>query len=134
MPDKPNADTHFDGPLTIAAFDAAGGAGFAGGKLPLENSAVAGSADGHWRESVFRNELLTPFISAGAQPLSAVTLESLYEIRYEINLKEAENFGLATGAVADGPVVYVGNDIARVPIRGLDKEGRVVKVIHPPGR
>ena len=134
VPDKPNADTHFDGPLTIAAFDAAGGAGFAGGKVPLENSAVAGSADGHWRESVFGNELMTPFISAGAQPLSAVTLESLYEIRYEINLKEAENFGLATGAVADGPVVHLGNDIARIPIRGLDKEGRVVKVIHPPGR
>ena len=40
IPDKPNADTHFDGPLAIAAFDAAGGAGYAHGKVPVENSGV----------------------------------------------------------------------------------------------
>lgn len=139
VPDKPNADTHFDGPLTIAAFDAAGGAGYGGGKVPVENSGVRGSADSHWRQSVFEDEMMTPFLSGSTQPLSAVTLESLYEIGYEINLKEAESFGLSRAGMAGmamprGPVIYLGNDIARIPIRGLDqKTGRVVKVIYPEG-
>ncbi len=139
IPDKPNADTHFDGPLTIAAFDGAGGAGYGGGKVPVENSGVRGSADGHWRQSVFQDEMMTPFLTGGTQPMSAITLESLYEIGYEINLSEAESFGLSRAGLAGmamprGPVIYLGNDIARIPMMGLDqKTGRVVKVIYPEG-
>ena len=137
VPDKPNADTHFVGPLTIAAFDVAGGAGYARGKVPVENSGADGSADGHWRQSVFEDEIMTPFLTGSVQPMSAITLESLYEIGYEVNLNEAESFGLSRAGVAGmalprGPVIYLGNDIARIPIRGLDpKTGRVVKVIYP---
>ena len=136
-PNRPNADTHFEGPLTIAAFDAAGGAGYGGSKVPVENTGVRGSADGHWRQSVFEDEMMTPFLTGSAQPMSAVTLESLYEIGYEINLREAESFGLSHAGVAGmamprGPVIYLGNDIARIPMRGLDqKTGRVIKVIYP---
>ena len=139
VPNSPNADTHFDGPLTIAAFDAAGGAGYGGGKVPVENSGVRGSADAHWRQSVFEDEMMTPFLSGSTQPMSAITLESLYEIGYEINLNEAESFGLSRAGMAGmamprGPVIYLGNDIARIPIRGLDqKTGRVIKVIYPEG-
>ena len=140
IPDKPNADTHFDGPLTIAAFDAAGGSGYGGGKVPVENTGIAGSADGHWRQSVFEDEMMTPFLTGSAQPMSAITLESLYEIGYEVNLSEAESFGLSRAGMAGmamprGPVIYLGNDIARIPIRGLDqKTGRVVTVIYPERR
>ena len=140
IPDKPNADTHFDGPLTIAAFDAAGGAGYGGRKVPVENTGVRGSADGHWRQSVFEDEMMTPFLTGSAQPMSAITLESLYEIGYEINLREAESFALSRAGVAGmavprGPVIYLGNDIARIPMRGFDqKTGRVVKVIYPERR
>lgn len=131
-PDNPGADTHFEGPLTIAAFDGAGGSGFAGSKVPVENSGLEGSADGHWRESVFEDELMTAFLTAGTQPLSAITLESLYEIGYEINLREADGFGLSVGGVKPrGPVVHLFNDIARMPMRGLDEQGRVVMVINP---
>ena len=138
VPDKPNEDTHFEGPLTIAAFDAAGGASYTRPKVPVENSGLAGSADGHWRQSVFEDELMTPFIVGAVQPMSAITLESLYEIGYEINLREAESFGLSVGGVAAqrlGPTIYLGNDIARIPMSGLDqKTGRVVKVVYPVGR
>jgi len=140
VPDKPSEDTHFEGPLTIAAFDLAGGAAYSGRKVPVENSGLQGSADGHWRQSVFENELMTPFLVPGGHPMSAITLESLYEIGYEINLNEAESFGLSRSGAAgmakpSGPVIYLGNDIARVPMRGLDqKTGRVVKAIYPEGR
>ncbi|MCH7991640.1 MAG: Ig-like domain-containing protein, partial [Gemmatimonadetes bacterium] len=65
LPPDPGVDTHFNGVLAIAAFDAAGGASYSGGeKVPVENSAGPGSADGHWRESVLDNELMTPFLDA----------------------------------------------------------------------
>lgn len=140
VPDKPNQETHFEGPLTIAAFDAAGGAGYTRPKVPVENSGLEGSADGHWRQSVFEDELMNPFIVGANPPMSAITLESLYEIGYEINLREAESFALSRAGVAGmavprGPVIYLGNDIARIPMRGFDqKTGRVVKVIHPERR
>ena len=133
IPDKPDEDTHFEGPLTIAAFDAAGGGGFAGGKVPVENSGLEGTADGHWRESVFEGELMSAFLAVGAQPLSAVTLESMYEIGYEINLGTADGFGLSADGTAGmagppGPGIHLFNDIARIPIVGLDKKGRVVVI------
>ncbi len=132
VPDKPNEDTHFEGPLTIAAFNGAGGSGFAGSKVPVENSGLEGSADGHWRESVFEDELMTAFLAAGTQPLSAVTLESLYEIGYEINLRGADGFGVSLGGPKPrGPVVHLFNDIARMPVRGRDEKGRVVMMIDP---
>ena len=43
VPDDPDADTHFSGALTVAAFDAAGGAGYVGGaKVPVEAEGCAG--------------------------------------------------------------------------------------------
>lgn len=136
LPDNPNADTHFEGPLTVAAFDNAGGSEYTGSKVPVENSGLEGSADGHWRESVMEDELMGPFLAFGAQPLSAITLESLYEIGYEINLREAESYAFSMGGVETprGPVIDLRHDIGRIPMVGLDETGRVVKVIHPGGR
>ena len=138
VPDKPTEDTHFEGPLTIAAFDAAGGGAYPGRKVPVENSGLQGSADGHWRQSVFEDELMNPFLVGAAPPMSAITLESLYEIGYEINLGEAESFALSVGGMVAqprGPVIDLGNDIARIPMMGLDqKTGRVVMVVYPDGR
>ena len=138
IPNMPNADTHFAGPLTVAAFDAIGGTGYAGGKVPVENGAEPGSSDAHWRESVFGDELMTPFLTGETQPLSLVTIESLFEIWYEVNLDEADAFSLSSAGVAGmemprGPVIVdLSNDIADIPIRVSDqKTGRVIKVIRP---
>lgn len=137
VPDRPSGDTHFEGPLTIAAFDGAGGGAYAQAKVPVENSGIAGSADGHWRQSVFENELMNPFLVPGAHPMSVITLESLYEIGYEINLREAESFSLSQGGGAGmarprDVVVDLRNDIAPVPMMGMDqKTGRVVTVVQP---
>ena len=67
-------DPHFVGPQALAAFDSNGGAFYsAGAKVPVENcvgipGCGAGNYDGHWRESVFANELMTGFIDPGANP------------------------------------------------------------------
>ena len=130
LPSSPNADTHFTGPLAIAAFDAAGGATYAGGaKVPVESGARPGSSDGHWREGVFDVEIMTPFLAPGSEPLSLVTIESLADLGYGVDLTEAESFklssaGAAGEAVPRGPVIYLGDDISRNPITLVDQKGR----------
>ena len=51
----PVADTYFAGLQAIAAFNSAGGWGYTGRKVPVEN----GGNDGHWRESVFGSDSWT---------------------------------------------------------------------------
>ena len=92
VPDSPGADTHFDGPLAVAAFDAVGGTAYMRAKVPVENGGRAGFSDSHWRESVFGDELMSALLTGDAQPLSLVTIESLYDIGYEVNLGAAEEF------------------------------------------
>lgn len=116
LPDSPGADTHFAGPVAIAAFDAAGGGDYGGGKVPVENGAVPGSSDNHWRAGVFGDELMTPVLTGSEQPLSLITLDALYDIWYEIDPGAADAFTLAgTGAAGlampRGVVVDLGNDI-----------------------
>ena len=85
-----NADTHFVGPYTIAAFDASGGRSYRGAKVPVESGGRRGSSDSHWRESVFEAELMTPFLTLGREPLSRITIESMADMGYEVNLSAAE--------------------------------------------
>ena len=127
-----NADTHFDGPLTVAAFNAIGGRSYRGAKVPVQSGGERGSSDSHWRESVFGIELMTPFIELGDQPLSRITVESLADVGYEVNLTAADQYRVS-GASADteGPVIFMGDDIARIPMRVFDQKGRLVKVVPP---
>ena len=113
---NPDADTHFAGPVTIPAFDAAGGDGYGGAKVPLENGGIAGLSDSHWRESVFGDELMSPMLTGDEQPLSLITIEALYDIWYEINPRAADAFGLSgAGAVGmalpRGLVIDLSGDI-----------------------
>ncbi|MYB99003.1 MAG: hypothetical protein F4X60_10680, partial [Gemmatimonadetes bacterium] len=92
IPHSPGADTHFAGPRAVAAFDAAGGAAYARAKVPVENGATEGFSDSHWRESVFGDELMSPLLTGDVQPLSLITIESLYDIGYEVNVGAADEF------------------------------------------
>ena len=92
---RPTPDTHFVGPLAVAAFDAAGGSAYSSGKVPVANVGGAGRADGHWRESVLDHELMTPLLTVGqVQPLSAITIQSLADLGYGVNVSRAESYTL----------------------------------------
>ena len=122
VPHSPGADTHFDGPLAVAAFDAAGGTGYAQAKVPVENGAIEGFSDSHWRESVFGDELMSAVLTGETQPLSLITIESFYDIGYEVNLAAADAFslsGVGARTVTGGPMIDLGNDVAPWPIRVL---------------
>ena len=140
LPGNPGADTHFPGPLAIEAFDEAGGTEYTGiGKVPVENRAGRGSGDAHWRESVLGNELMTPYQDVGiVDPLSAITIQSLADLGYKVDVSIAEQFTLpgTTGAdiVAPRRKIAYGEDILRGPIVVVDRRGRIVRVIPEPRR
>ena len=133
---NPGADTHFKGRLSLEAFDAAGGTDYDGGeKVPVENQAGPGSGDAHWRESVLDHELMTPYQNGGVlDPLSAITIQSLADLGYTVDVKLAEPYrlpGVAAGPPTD-PVrkIEYGDDIMRGPIIVVDRRGQIVRVIR----
>lgn len=127
-PPATGTDPHFTGAQGITAFDNVGGTAYvAGAKVPVENSGGAGTADGHWRESVFGDELMTGFIAAGQSPLSIVTLASLADQGYGVDLATADSYSLLPllSAFGSRPTLQLKNDILRGPIRKVDAKGRV---------
>ena len=85
----PDGDQHFSGPLAIAAFDDAGGAGYSGKKVPLNDPA-------HWRGDVFqRGELMLPW---GGGALSAITVQSLTDLGYGVDVSQADPYTLPHAA------------------------------------
>lgn len=69
-----------------------------GTSVPIEgNASPPGSADGHWRESVFDNELMTPYYNAGrVNPISRVTIAQFGDLGYQVNLNAAEPYLVAS--------------------------------------
>ena len=62
--------------------------------VPVANTGGPGTREGHWRESVFGNELMTGFLSGERQPLSRLTLASFSDLGYEVNLAAADPYRL----------------------------------------
>ena len=93
VPGEP--DAHFVGPRAVAAFNAAGGSSYVNGKVPLENiRGGRGSQDSHWRESVMGNELMTPFSNDGGEPLSAISIQAMADMGYQVDVSQAESYRL----------------------------------------
>jgi Leishmanolysin len=63
-------------------------------RVSVENTAGPGTRDVHWRETVFRNELMSGFISAPGNPLSRLTAASLGDLGYEVDVDAGEPFTL----------------------------------------
>ena len=88
MPGDPNADIHLKGPLAIAAFNAAGGGDYSGKKVPITDG-------GHWRGSVYGQEIMSSdFDTERPAPLSAITIQSMADIGYEVDVTQADEYSL----------------------------------------
>ena len=84
----PDGDQHFNGPLAIAAFDDAGGRDYAGAKVPV--------IGGHWRRTVLAGELMA---DGGGGSLSAVTVQSLADLGYGVDVSQADPYTLPGAGV-----------------------------------
>jgi hypothetical protein len=136
-------DTYFSCAKARAAFDSIGGTSYTGAgqtlggsKVPVEDCANApytpptcgvGTVNSHWRKTVFGNELMTGFISAGANPLSIVTAAAQEDIGYTVNYDGADAYVHAfTAPPAGGAApLAMGDDIHHGPIYVVDAAGRV---------
>ena len=129
----------FIGAQAVAGCLAAGGAAVCPGTVPLETNGGPGTRDVHWRETVFRTELMTGFVSAPGtpNPLSRMSIGSLGDIGYTVNLSVADAYtvpGSTASAFAQireaqgiGAALRI-NDIVREPIGTVDTNGRVTLV------
>ena len=127
-------DTFYSGAGGLAGFEAIGGSTYTGGaKVPVENTGGPGTMNGHWRESVLRNELMTGFINGGGvgNPLSQLTVRSLADLGYTVDPAAADPFSLIF-SLRDGPDTRPGvklhNDIFDGPRFTLEKGGRFTRI------
>jgi hypothetical protein len=68
--------------------------GTASTPVPVENQGGPGTANSHWRDTVFRNELMTGFVAGPPNPLSRLTVASLRDLGYKVDLSKAESYVL----------------------------------------
>ena len=97
LPSKnyPGTDAHFIGSNAIATFNRLGGLSYRGNKVPLENREARASRDGHWRHSVFQNEVMDPYIEG---TLSEITIAAFEDMGYEVDYSQADAYRIPRAA------------------------------------
>ena len=60
--------------------------------VPVENQGGPGSRGSHWRDEVFRHELMTSAIGGVNNPISRMTVASLIDLGYQVDLEAAEPY------------------------------------------
>lgn len=74
--------------------------GTTGTSVPVENLGGPGTADGHWRESVFGSELMTGFLNDGVKnQISRVTVGQFQDLGYQVDFSKADAFVPIRGLV-----------------------------------
>ncbi|MBM7069891.1 leishmanolysin-related zinc metalloendopeptidase [Actibacterium sp. 188UL27-1] len=66
------------------------------GGVPVANTGGAGTREGHWRELVFGDELLTGFISGSERPISRMSVAAFADMGYDVDLDAADPYTLPT--------------------------------------
>lgn len=66
--------------------------------VPLETTGGPGTADSHWRETLFVNELMTGYVEqAGvAMPISRITVGQFQDLGYQVNYTRADAYARPT--------------------------------------
>jgi hypothetical protein len=116
------SDPRFLGTNAVREYNDLGGSG----NVPVENTGGSGTRDSHWRKSVFGTERMTGY-SAGPgvfQPLSRVSIASLLDLGYVVDLSAADAYSLpsAMEALPEGFIPF--REILLEPIGTVDPDGR----------
>lgn len=116
-------DPRYTGARGIAEYRALGGTDAA---VPVENTGTEGTRDGHWRESVFGNELMTGYIGGVPNPLSRLTIASLQDLGYGALSAAASGYAIGGGSrgVVE-PIDLRGRERPKPPKFEVDARGRV---------
>lgn len=133
-------DPRFTGPLAIQACSEAGGSSICAGGVPVENcvgisGCGEGTRDSHWREPVFRAELMTGYVEAQnvAMPLSAMTIQSMGDLGYSVTVASADAYKIPGTAVRlpdESPESHVPWEQTRRPALQISADGQVQRLIR----
>jgi len=76
--------------------------------IPIEDQGGPGTANSHWDEEAFDAELMTGYIEASgtAMPLSRMTIASLADLGYAVDLTVADSYFLPGSGVLNGTSGY----------------------------
>ena len=131
-------DTHFDGAAALAEFVAIGGGAYTGGNVvPVENDTLmfgSGSLDGHWREGVFDEEIMTPAANLGTNPLSSLTIASFSDLGYTVDMGAAEAYSQSYSWVigdqpkSPGAAVDLSGDVWTGELEVVDQSGTIRRI------
>ncbi|HSM07855.1 MAG TPA: hypothetical protein VLA33_02425 [Gemmatimonadota bacterium] len=124
-------DTHFTGANAVGQFEAIGGGVYMGGEIvPVENDTASfntGSLDGHWRESVFVEEIMTTAANLPENPLSVVTIGQFDDLGYEVDYDAADPymkvFSIVIGPQTTGSTIDLSGDVWRGPLYAVEADG-----------
>ncbi len=94
-------DPYYVGTAARAQFAAINTVTYSGNPVPVENTGGTGTANSHWRTSIMGRELMQGFAVNRVQPLSRITVGSLQDLGYTVNLAAADAFSL-TAALRSG--------------------------------
>jgi hypothetical protein len=89
-------DPEFTGPSATREYADLLGPGARPRSVPLANVGGPGTRDGHWREEVFANELMTGFLDPGANPISRLTIGAFEDLGYSVDYARADAYRLPT--------------------------------------
>lgn len=127
-----DADPVFTGPAALAAAKSYNEAPSSWTTVPVEDaSAGVGTGLSHWSEATFDSELMTGIVEPAPtlNPLSAMSLASLADLGYEVDLSGAEDYLIPTPPSASAALrlpsadaVFLGDDVLREPPAVADEE------------
>ena len=109
-----------------------------GAPVPVENTGGVGTADAHWRSSVYQSELMTGYlVNAATHPASRLTVLSLADLGYVVNpaaseplLPASTRSVTARGMAVRGPAYArasgdILTDVALPPLYKLAVDGQL---------
>lgn len=84
-------DPRFTGVAATGEYTTLGGTSDA---VPIANTGGAGTREGHWRELIFGDELLTGFLSGAQRPISRLSVASFADLGYSVDITAADDYAL----------------------------------------
>jgi microcystin-dependent protein len=138
----PGSPPFFMGALARAAcLNEHAGAAFCSFGVPAEDclnlgfTCGAGTINVHWKESVFRTELMTGFLNAGVNPFSRMTVQSLADLDYEVNVNAADPYTVPPPALFSptaAPSIRMSNPHG--PVAAVNANGQITRTFTPAPR
>ena len=120
---RPSSDLHFNGPLAIAAFDAAGGQNYTGAKIPIEPDGA------HWRAPILSGEIMG---GGRDRQVSAITIQALADLGYVVDVSQADPYTLPmarAGKITAFPYDWMCGGQMQGPVYMVDQQGRVIRTL-----